>query len=72
MPTTAIGMRWPPVGIVPVSVAGLPFRNTLLLLRSYFTCNAALYGVSYGDKSKARKMLWITVGLGRLFMYGQY
>lgn len=72
MPTTAIGMAWPPVGIVPVSVAGLPFRNTQQQLRSYFTCNAALYSVSQGNKSKAAGMLWLTVGLGALFMFGQY
>lgn len=51
MPTIQIGMSWPPVGVVPVEWTGLPKTNTLLLLASYFTANAAKHALSNNQKN---------------------
>nr|ALF99705.1 cytochrome oxidase subunit 3 [Sphaeropleales sp. YC001] len=72
MPTVQIGMSWPPVGIVPVDRMHLPLANTLLLLRSYFSCNMALYAMRRREHSLVKTYLAITIGLGALFVYGQY
>lgn len=72
MPTIQIGMSWPPLGVVPVDLWGLPKTNTLLLLRSYFTANAAKHAVDTGNMKAVRLQLGITIGLGVLFLYCQY
>ena len=64
MPTIQVGMSWPPLGIVPVRLFGLPKTNTLLLLRSYFTANAAKYAVDTGNMKAVRLHLGTTIGLG--------
>jgi cytochrome c oxidase subunit 3 len=72
MPTIQVGMSWPPVGIVPVHWLGLPRTNTLLLLRSYFTANAAKHAMDHNNKSLCKLHLRTTIGLGLLFVYCQY
>lgn len=67
MPTIQIGMSWPPLGVVPVELWGLPKTNTLLLLRSYFTANAAKHAVDTGNMNAVRIHLGTTIGLGVLF-----
>lgn len=54
MPTIQVGMSWPPLGIVPVQWSGLPKVNTLLLLASYFTANAAKHALTAGQKNVCR------------------
>nr|YP_009449864.1 cytochrome c oxidase subunit III [Pectinodesmus pectinatus]ANG44801.1 cytochrome c oxidase subunit III [Pectinodesmus pectinatus] len=72
MPTIQLGMSWPPLGVVPVHWTGLPKTNTLLLLRSYFTANAAKHAMDSGNKSLCKLQLLNTILLGVLFMYCQY
>lgn len=72
MPTIQIGMSWPPVGIVPLHWTGLPKTNTLILLASYFTANAAKHALDNSKKNLCGMYLLITIGLGALFMYCQY
>lgn len=72
MPTIQVGMSWPPVGIVPVNWTALPFANTLILQRSYFTCNAALHAMHNNEKQKTSLFLGVTVFQGVVFLFGQY
>jgi heme/copper-type cytochrome/quinol oxidase subunit 3 len=72
MPTVQLGMSWPPLGIVPLHWTGLPKTNTLILLRSYFTANAAKHALDNSKKNLCGTYLLTTIGLGRLFMYCQY
>nr|NP_057979.1 cytochrome oxidase subunit 3 [Tetradesmus obliquus]AAF72056.1 cytochrome c oxidase subunit 3 [Tetradesmus obliquus]CAB77708.2 cytochrome c oxidase subunit 3 [Tetradesmus obliquus]CAB90364.1 cytochrome oxidase subunit 3 [Tetradesmus obliquus] len=72
MPTIQVGMSWPPVGIVPVHWTALPRTNTILLLRSYFTANAAKHAMDHNNKSLCKLHLRTTIGLGLLFVYCQY
>jgi heme/copper-type cytochrome/quinol oxidase subunit 3 len=44
------GIRWPPVGIVLVEWTGLPRTNTLLLLRSKLSANAAKHAMDHNIK----------------------
>jgi heme/copper-type cytochrome/quinol oxidase subunit 3 len=61
MPTIQIGMSWPPVGVVPVEWTGLPKTNTLLLLASYFTANAAKHALSNNQKNLCKLHLSVTI-----------
>ncbi|KAF8054274.1 cox3 (mitochondrion) [Scenedesmus sp. PABB004] len=72
MPTIQVGMSWPPLGIVPVQWYGLPKVNTLLLLRSYFTANAAKHALENNQKNLCKLQLRNTIFLGLLFVYCQY
>jgi heme/copper-type cytochrome/quinol oxidase subunit 3 len=72
MPTVQIGMSWPPLGIVPLHWTGLPKTNTLILLASYFTANAAKHALDTKKKNLCSIYLMLTIGLRRLFMYCQY
>lgn len=72
MPTIQVGMSWPPLGIVPVQWYGLPKVNTLLLLRSYFTANAAKHALENNQKNLCQLQLRNTIFLGLLFVYCQY
>lgn len=61
MPTVALGLTWPPVGIVPVEWTGLPKTNTLLLLRSYFTANRAKHRIDNNNQKLCKIMLSLTI-----------
>jgi len=61
MPTVALGLTWPPLGIVPVEWTGLPKTNTLLLLRSYFTANRAKHRIDNNNHKLCKIMLGLTI-----------
>jgi len=65
-------MTWPPLGIVPVEWSGLPKVNTLLLLSSYFTANAAKHAVDNTKKNLCQLHFITPFPLGLLFLYCQY
>lgn len=75
MPTVAIGMSWPPVGILPIkadSWHARPILNTWILLRSYFTANQAKHAMDIGDRQRSGVFLRLTVVLGLVFSFYQY
>jgi heme/copper-type cytochrome/quinol oxidase subunit 3 len=51
MPTVQVGMSMPPLGVVPIHWTGLPKTNTLILLASYFTANAAKHALENNQKN---------------------
>lgn len=74
MPTTSLGMVWPPVGILPVqadSWHARPMVNTWLLLASYFTANQAKHRLGVQDRLGCALYLGATIGLGLVFSYVQ-
>lgn len=71
-PTVELGLTWPPIGIVPLSVYSVPLLNTVILLTSGITvtwCHHSLINNYFG---KSVISLALTIILGLYFLYMQY
>lgn len=75
-PSIFIGCVWPPKGIQPLDVWGLPLVNTLLLLSSGFTLTLAHRTIIKGDNFHYHeifaKHLLVTIIFGVTFLSCQY
>ncbi|MBT4740487.1 MAG: cytochrome c oxidase subunit 3 [Rhodospirillaceae bacterium] len=65
---SASTLQWPPAGIEVLDAWHLPFYNTVILLTSGVTVSRAHLYVEAGLNQKAAKWIWITAGLGAMFL----
>jgi heme/copper-type cytochrome/quinol oxidase subunit 3 len=74
-PSISLGMIWPPKGIQPMEIWGLPLLNTLLLLTSGVTItmahNSILKATTFVEHQKFIKHLFVTILLGISFLICQ-
>lgn len=74
-PSVAVGSVWPPSGIQPLEIWGLPLVNTLLLLSSGVTITLAhraiLKGDNYTEYNKFEGYLAATILFGVAFLFCQ-
>jgi cytochrome c oxidase subunit 3 len=68
VPPETVAAAWPPEGIHPVPVFGIPLLNTLLLLLSGTTLTWAHHEVRQGNNQVAFQALLLTVALGAVFL----
>lgn len=61
------GGHWPPAGVSVFNAWDLPFLNTVILITSSLTVTLAHHAIIEGQRSLAKKALWVTVALGLLF-----
>ena len=66
-PTEAMGMVWPPEGVIAFETWDLPFLNTLILLSSGTTVTWAHHALREGNRRGLILGLWLTVILGICF-----
>ncbi len=59
---------WPPETITPLNAWDLPFYNTVILLTSGGTVTRAHLFIERGNNKAAAKWIFITAGLGALFL----
>lgn len=71
-PTVELGMVWPPLGIVPLSVYSVPLLNTIILLTRGVTVTWAHHALINNYFNKTVVRLGITVFLGVYFLAIQY
>ena len=75
-PSIAIGSVWPPAGIQPLDIWGLPLVNTLLLLSSGVTITLAhraiLKANTFIEHYKFQAHLFATISLGITFLCCQW
>lgn len=71
-PTVELGIVWPPLGIVPLSVYSVPLLNTIILLTRGVTVTWAHHALINNYFNKTVVRLGITVILGIYFLAIQY
>lgn len=71
-PTVELGIVWPPLGIVPLSVYSVPLLNTIILLTRGVTVTWAHHALINNYFNKTVVRLGITVILGVYFLAIQY
>ena len=71
-PTIELGLRWPPIGIIPLRVYSVPLLNTIILLTRGITVTWAHHSLINNFYLKSIFRLGITVLLGIYFLIIQY
>lgn len=71
-PTVELGMSWPPLGIIPLSIFSVPLLNTVILLSSGVTVTWCHHSIINNDFTSSVGSLLTTVLLGVYFLYMQY
>jgi cytochrome c oxidase subunit 3 len=71
-PTVELGLRWPPKGIVPLSVYSVPLLNTVILLTRGITVTWAHHSLINNFFIKTAVRLLFTVSLGVYFLFMQW
>jgi cytochrome c oxidase subunit 3 len=71
-PSVEVGLSWPPIGIMPLSVYSVPLLNTVILLSSGVTVTWSHHALINNLYSSAVYSIVITVALGVYFLYMQY
>ena len=61
----------PPAPAPELEILPLPLPITIILLTSSLTMQLALSGIARGNAAALRRWLWVTIGLGVLFLAGQ-
>ena len=72
VPTSELGLSWPPKGVVPLSTFSVPFLNTVILLTRGVTVTWAHHSILNNRVFDSRARLLFTVSLGAYFMFIQY
>ena len=71
-PRVELGLRWPPKGIIPLSVYSVPLLNTVILLSSGVTVTWSHHSLVNNNFISGLVSLTFTVLLGAYFLYLQY
>jgi len=71
-PSVELGLVWPPMGIIPLSVYSVPLLNTVILLTRGITVTWAHHSLINNFFSKSFLSLLLTIVLGVYFLYMQY
>lgn len=71
-PVVELGMSWPPLGIVPLSIFSVPLLNTVILLSRGVTVTWAHHALVNNSFVGSFVGLSFTVGLGAYFLIMQY
>lgn len=71
-PSIELGITWPPVGVLPLSVYSVPLLNTVILLSSGVTITWAHHSLINNYYTSAVVGLLVTVFLGLYFLFIQY
>lgn len=71
VPNVEVGGIWPPAGIVPVDVFGIPLLRTIVLLSSGVSVTWCHHAVMLGDRKEAIFGLCVTIFLGYYFTFLQ-
>lgn len=71
-PSVELGLIWPPMGIVPLSVYSVPLLNTIILLRRGITVTWAHHRIIANFFKKSVVRLGLTVILGAYFLFMQW
>nr|ALI86965.1 cytochrome c oxidase subunit III [Heterometrus longimanus] len=66
-PNIELGILWPPTGVAPFNVFGVPLLNTSILLSSGITVTWCHYSILNGDYKQGVLSLFFTVLLGLYF-----
>nr|ARH55008.1 cytochrome c oxidase subunit 3 [Ernobius pini] len=66
-PSIEIGMKWPPLGILPFNPVQVPLLNTLILLSSGLSVTWAHHSMMENNFNQAKQGLIVTIILGVYF-----
>lgn len=67
-PTCELGRQWPPLGVAPFDPFGVPFFNTVILLRRGISVTWAHHSLIRGLHAQALQSIKLTISLGVVFM----
>nr|YP_010944514.1 cytochrome c oxidase subunit III [Chilocorus rubidus]WMB96364.1 cytochrome c oxidase subunit 3 [Chilocorus rubidus] len=70
-PSIEIGMKWPPISIIPFNPSEIPLLNTLILLSSGLSITWAHHSLMENNFSQTWQSLLITIILGIYFSFLQ-
>lgn len=71
-PSIDMGIRWPPIGVLPLGVYSVPLLNTVILLSSGVTVTWSHHSLVNNNFFSSLSSLFITVLLGFYFLVIQY
>uniref|UniRef100_A0AAU7E636 Cytochrome c oxidase subunit 3 n=1 Tax=Unilepidotricha sp. 1 SJR-2024a TaxID=3158271 RepID=A0AAU7E636_9NEOP len=66
-PNIEIGLKWPPMSIIPFNPFQIPLLNTIILISSGITVTWAHHAIMQNNKSQATQGLFFTIILGIYF-----